>query len=206
MNAFLAGLWDGVNLWIQWDAVAPERGYEVQVRYDVEGWKEWRSVFGPEPYLRCWAVLPTFAEGSRAEARIRVVGEEEWVQAREVVFQKCRCLFEIASTRRVLHLLDGTHFTATVDGAVATYILPEEIEIPAGGAVQVEMVACQSTGYCQLDHQDHFLLRPSLGVTIRNLAPSIEDIAETGRDFTVLARCVADGPFTIAFGANLLHS
>ena len=137
VNVYIAGQWDGVNLWLQWDDVAPEKGYEVQVRLDLPLWTEWKTLFGAAPFRRNWAVFPTYCEGKKAEARVRVFGEEGWFPAQEVIFKKSQCLFEIASSQKTLHLLEGTRFTACVDGAVATYILQEEVEIAAGESAQV---------------------------------------------------------------------
>lgn len=206
MNVYLAGEWDGINLWLQWEDVSPDKGYEVQVRCeDLPQWTDWKTLFGHAPYKRSWAVAALHCEGHKVEARVRAMGSTDWWPAQEVKFKKSRCSFEIASTQNALHLLEGTRFTACVDGAVATYVLSEEIEIPAGGSAHVEMTALQSTGYCQLDSAGHFLLRPSLGVTVKNIGPSVEDIEETGRDFTIMAHRKPDGRPMVAFGPNILH-
>lgn len=197
MSPYICGRWDGVNLWIQWDDKPRAGGYflEVSVRPPSGDWDAHR-VGGDDPLKEAWMVVPVWHEGWEAMARVRTAAGP-WVQAEEVTFLRSRCPFEFWTARRPLHFQPGTEFMSIVDGAGCVYILQQEIELEPGQRAEVEMHAALSSGYCQLDHPGHFLLKPSLGVTIQNIAPSIDDVVGTGRDFTVLQRAPQEGPIRI---------
>jgi len=201
-SPLICGKWDGVNLWVQWDALAEgaEVGWflEVALSLHLTDPITWEAKGGTAPLRQTWMVLPTFREGWWARARVRVAREgAEWVSAQEVTFARSRCLFEIASERRTVHYVPGTQFAAVVDGASCVYELGEEIEVRPGEAYEGEMQVAVGSGYCQLDHENHFLMRPSLGLTIRNLAPSVDDVEPTGQSWTQLTRMEERPPLVI---------
>ncbi|GEM_PF-5925643 len=205
MNLLICGKWDGVNLWLQWDAdaAALATGFELQIRYSSKGqWEPWKRVGGVDPIKRAWMIVATYRDGGEAQARIRLfgAGDNAWVPCRECTFQKSTCDFEISSERKPVAFEAGHFFASTVDGAACAYVLKDAIEIAAGETLKVTLEANHSSGWHQLDHENHFDIRPSLGVRVRNLEPSVNDVQETGRGFTVMERVLPDGPLVIAFG------
>ena len=226
-HAFLCGLWDGMHLWVQWDDTAPDAGYRLQVRLrpnDQAAWEAWRDV-SAKPLRRAWAVVPLWREGWAAQARVAVAEELKvdrtpsalvesleipdaalnsqlstlnWSPATEVTFQHARCAFEIATETTRVHYLHGTEFSTKVDGAPCHWRLDDDVELEPGEKVRLEMTA-GATGYSQLDRAGHFDLRPAPGLRIRNLEPSVDDVRETGRDFTMLAPRPRDAPLKVTF-------
>ncbi len=214
MKAHLCGLWDGANLWTQWEDVAPETGYRLRFRVVLPKAGEWRMVGGSEaPLRKPWLVLQMGGvqhategnPGATVEVQVAIAktGPEsdlEWVQATEVTFARSRCRFEFTAGPRGIHFPKGGEFSCIVDGAGAHYALQQEIELAAGDVAEMELVATLLTGYCQLDRPDHFVIRPGLGTVIRNVAPSEDDVEETGQTSSAL-RVMRGQPLKIAFAA-----
>lgn len=208
-HAFLCGLWDGMHLWVQWDDTAPDAGYRLQVRLrpnDQAAWEPWRDVCA-KPLRRAWAVVPLWREGWAVQARVAGLADAalnfqlstlNWSPATEVTFQHARCAFEIATETTRVHYFSGTEFSTKVDGAPCHWRLDDDVELEPGEKVRLEMTA-GATGYSQLDRAGHFDLRPAPGLRIRNLEPSVDDVRETGRDFTVLAPRPRDAPLKVTF-------
>lgn len=181
----ICGLWDGCNLWAQWERVEGATYlFEWRVRPDGG----WRPVQRKGGLRRSWLVLPTWLEGKEIEARVAIVadGEPDWQTAREVTFSKSRCRFEIRSERSPLHLPLGSRLTTVVDGAACSYVIGEEVGLQPGESVEVDAEAIDASGFQQLDAPDHFLSRPRPGVLIRNVAPSVADTFPTGRNYTAI--------------------
>lgn len=206
----LVGLWDACHLWLQWESAGEAVLYRVQYRLregSKKEWGPWQDVGGR--LTRAWFKWATWRGGWQAQARVAIsysqLGEAAipdagcWQAAREVTFTHSACLFEIAAGRQAVHYPKGTPFSAIIDGAGCTYLLAEEIEVEAGETAQVEMTAEGATGWNQLDHPDHFLIRPAYGRVIRNLEPSRSDTAPTGRDFTEIGVLARTHPVTVAF-------
>lgn len=205
MKAYLCGAWDGTNLWVQWDDLESEKGYRLEVRYRTPGkdWQKWMPIESTGPYKRTWIVVPTWHEGWDAQARVGLFGEEDWVMAQEVTFLRSRCLFEFSTTTRRMVYKPPGDFSAIVDAAACTYRLEREVDIEPGDTVQVEMTAARLSGYCQLDYAGHFEINPNKGVVIRNVAPSEDDVDETGRDFTKIEALPFEAA-RIVFGENVM--
>lgn len=188
----ICGRWDGCGLWLQWNpAETKSTPFELQIRYrrdDRSEWGPWIMTVPPQGPLCHWGVIPTWKEGWQAQARVRIGGssEEDWESASEVTFTRCSALFEISSAKYDQHFVAGSVFHAQVDGAASSYQAKEEIFVKAGETIRTHLYAMGSSGYFQLDHANDFDVRPTFGVRIRNLEPSVEDISETGRDFTVI--------------------
>jgi hypothetical protein len=131
------------------------------------------------------------------------------VLAQEAEFLQSECDFEISSAQKRLYFPIDPHgvsavFVSTVDGAACAYELRQELEVLPGEAKKVTLRAHFQSGWSQLDRENHFDLRPSLGVRIRNLEPSRNDLRLTGADFTR----IEPGPkqaLIVAFGANHFH-
>ena len=188
----ICGKWDGCGLWLQWNPAEDRSAeFELQVRYrrDVQaGWSPWIPTTPPQGSRSHWGVIPTWKEGWQVQARARLKGasEEDWEQAEEVTFLRCWAKFEISSTKYNQHFTAGTIFHAQVDGAACAFQSKEEISVKAGEKVEVPLYAMGSSGYFQLDAENDFDVRPTFGVRVRNLEASVEDIKETGFDFTVI--------------------
>jgi len=222
MKVHLCGQWDGANLWLQWEDAAPDAGYRLRVRAILPKAEAWRAIGGLSPLKRPWMVLPMWSmhatpgnPGATVEAQVAVAvasaadgktPEPEWVQATEVTFARSRCQFEFTAGPRGMHFPKDAEFSCIVDGAGAHYALQEELELAAGEMAQKELVAAATTGYCQLDRPDHFVIRPGLGSVIRNVAPSEDDVVETGATASVLRvmPIPPDGaPLKMVFGNRL---
>ena len=191
-------------------------GLESQLSTFPE-WEPWRDV-SAKPLRRAWAVVPLWREGWSVQARVAAVEPETrtadgagaeaggsnpepetpWSPATEVTFQQARCAFEIATETTRVHYLPGTEFSTKVDGAPCHWRLDDDVQLEPWEKVRLEMTA-GATGYSQLDRADHFDLRPVPGLRIRNLEPSVDDVRETGRDFTVLASRPRDTPLKVTF-------
>lgn len=213
MNVHMCGLWDATNLWLQWDDVAPEAGYQLQVRFrrpPAENgggeWQPWSPIERNRPYRKPWIVIPTWKNGSQCQAQVGPAGGA-LVSAREVTFLRSRCQFSIETTRRTVRYPAGAEFHSIVDGAACHYALGEEVDLVPGQRVDVEMTAAITSGYCQLDYPGHFRTTPTLGLVIENTAASVDDLQETGRDFTVLAALPRQEPLklVIAQGRNYFN-
>jgi hypothetical protein len=197
LDPFICGNWDGSGLWLQWSAV-PGAEYELQIRFrakESDAWGSWVATVPPQGPHSTWGVIPTWKEGWHAQARVRVkpfpdVAEEgvsfDWESASEVTFGFCSALFEILSEKYDQHFVAGTMFHAQVDAAACCYQAREEIFVKAGESARVKLFATGASGYFQLDHPNHFDVRPTFGVRVRNVEASVEDIAPTGRDFTII--------------------
>jgi hypothetical protein len=191
LNPMICGLWDGSGLWAQWTPIDEATQYELQVRYRAkadDAWGQWLDTVPPQGPQSAWGVIPTWKEGWQCQARVRAVGasEEDWELATEVTFRCCSALFEISSEKYDQHFVAGTLFHAQVDLAACAYETREEILVRAGESVRVRLYATGASGYFQLDRPDHFDVRPTFGVRVRNVEPSVEDVEPTGRDFTVI--------------------
>jgi hypothetical protein len=205
----ICGLWDGCGLWLQWEGV-PEAAYELQIRYrreEADPWGEWIHTVPPQGERSHWGVIPTWKEGWMAQARVKMedsgnLSDDAFEIAREVTFAQCTALFEISSERYDQHFVAGTIFHAQVDGAACAYQAHEAIHIRAGEKARVRLIATGSSGYFQLDHPDHFDVKPTFGVRVRNVEASVEDIAETGRDWTVIAPKPQPDMVTMAVAAK----
>jgi hypothetical protein len=151
---------------------------------------------------RAWLVLPTWMPGMEIRAAVGFDGDpvEKFCPAREVTFRESRCTFEVSTTIHPFQMPAGAEVHAQVDGAGAIYRLLDPVALAAGGRCEVRGVAMGATGYQQLDHAGHLCVRPTLGVTIQNTEPSTDDVAETGRLFTVIEASLPDGPVRIAIG------
>lgn len=203
MNPTIVGAWDGTHIWLQWDATDAPRGYDVSLRFKSQKVKEWGDWQPPIHSMRPWLSAGTTRTiGTQVQARIAVTEDAkkvenfDWVNAVEAKFNRCLCNFEFASSKKNYHFVEGTNFHCTVDGAVCSYSLTNEIEVALGTKVVSEMKAMGPTGFAQLDNENDFYIRPALGLTIRNTESSREDVEATGRDFTVLS--VMRGPITLA--------
>jgi hypothetical protein len=188
LDPFICGKWDGSGLWLQWSAV-PGAEYELQIRFrakESDAWGAWVTTVPPQGPHSTWGVIPTWKEGWHAQARVRVAGDANWELASEVTFGFCSALFEILSEKYDQHFVAGTMFHAQVDAAACCYQAREEIFVKAGEWVHVTLYATGASGYFQLDHTNHFDVRPTFGVRVRNIEPSVEDIAPTSRDFTII--------------------
>jgi hypothetical protein len=218
LNPLTCGRWDGVHLWLQWDPSGrPDSGefagFETDVRFaspvkavgEGPAWGPWQPVGRSSPLFQGWIRFPTWKQGWLAQARVRPVGGE-WELAAEAEFLESECDFEISSERKGLYYPPDASgvsavFVSTVDGAVCAYRMEGELEVPAGEARKVTLRAHFQSGWSQLDRENHFDLRPSLGVRIRNLGPSRNDLRLTGADSTR----IEPGPkqaLLAAFGAN----
>ncbi|HEX8312320.1 MAG TPA: hypothetical protein VF614_13450 [Chthoniobacteraceae bacterium] len=157
LKVFLCGAWDGVSLWAQWEDVAPELGYLLQVRLRPVGgtWEEWKPIGGLKPLRENWLVVPVWRQGWEAQAQVAVADPEPaYVLASEVTFQRSHCLFEISTEERRIHFSRGTEISTQVDGAGCTYTLFQEIELQPGenaecvakaGALPVGIIPVQVT-------------------------------------------------------------
>lgn len=177
MNAYLCGRWDGCHLWCQWDDLAPSQGYRLELRLRLPGaadWLPWRAIGGPAALEKPWLVVPLWKGDAEVEARVAIEAPElEWFPLAEVTFDRSTCRFELQAGARPAHYQAGTEFAAIVDHAGCHYRLVEEVEVQAGESALVTMEAALLTGWCQLDHPDHFSIRPALGRVIRNVAASV---------------------------------
>ncbi len=189
----LCGRWDGCHLWLQWSGDAAAERYEVQVSYrrrEVEAWGEWDTVVPPQGPHRDWGVIPTWKENWQVRARVRSVyagnSPGEWETAREVCFVQGACEFEISTLRQDVRFPQGTTFHAIVDGGSACYALEEEVALEAGGVWSGVLRSYGASGWHQLDRIGHFTLSPAFGVTVRNVAPSRDEVEETGEYFTTI--------------------
>ena len=218
MNPLMCGNWDGVNLWLQWDDVDPAKGYDIQLRYAKPIQPVWGNKWISIPSKkRPWAIVPTWKEGSLVQARVRVSGgnDADWVSAMEIAFLRSTCDFEISSETKDLYFAPplkrkpvadapvpfSAMFTRQVDGGACAYLLTEELSVAAGTQSKVTLQAAISSGWSQLDFENHFDHRPSLGVRIRNLGPSVGDVVPTGRAFTQMVAAKGQ-QILVAFGAN----
>ena len=230
LSPFIVAHWDGTHIWLQWDAgdAPAATGYEVRLRFRKSGeteWEPWKpTIKATKPWLTYPSnrligtqvqgeVRPVVAGVSPAKLEDNAGGlpAAGWERAVPAKFVRSRCLFEISSQQKDLHYVEGMMFHCHVDGAACSYRLTEEIEINAGETRQVELEAVASSGYAQLDKPGDFLLRPGLGITIRNVAPSHSDVEPMAgapisvrpglwsRDFAVVDVAPRDGPVTIAF-------
>lgn len=188
LNPKICGKWDGCALWLQWQPLGEDVSYDLELRYRTadKEWTEWTRVVMPQGEKSYWGVLPTYKEGAMAQARVARAGTDDFEIANEVHFRKCTCLFEISSEKLKQHFPKGTIFHAQVDAAACAFELEEEILVEPGKPVCVRLLSKDASGYQQLDHENHLDIRPLYGVRIRNLEPSVDDIEETGRDFTVI--------------------
>lgn len=201
LQPMICGEWDGCAVWLQWSAAnqdpAVETKYDVRLRFrrnELEAWTAWLKVKPRQGPKSTWAVIPVWREGWQCEAQVRVTEpartaadeEQGWETATEVTFQRCTALFEFASAKYDRHFAKGTTFHAQVDAAACVYELLEEIEVKPPFVVRSRMKAIGSSGYFQLDHENHFDINPSLGVRVRNVLPSEEDVSGTGRNFTIV--------------------
>lgn len=207
MNVHLCGLWDGANLWLQWDDVWPDAGYLIRLRLRTAGqaWGDWMAIEHHRPYPRNWIVIPCGnKQGWEAQAAVSVaLAGEEWVPCQEVTFLQSRCLFAFLSTRRPILYARGSVFHAVVDSAACHYALLEDLQLETGVPVQATMVSASTSGYAQLDYPGHFNLSgATLGLTIQNVEPSVEDVQPTGRDFTALAPLVRKEPLRLVLGSR----
>lgn len=212
LNPQLCGEWDGCSLWLQWTPADPDEKtlYELQIRLrknESAEWPEWMTIVPRQGERKCWAVIPTWKQNWQAQARVRIkpsasaeamADDAGWEPASEVTFNRCTCLFEFTSEKAEAHFPAGTTFHCQVDAAACSYELLEEINVPAGGKVRSEMGAVGASGYFQLDHPGHFDFRPIFGVRITNLEASKEDVAPTGRDFTVIQQKEVPDPISFA--------
>lgn len=191
----ICGKWDGCGLWLQWNPVEDKSAsFELQIHYrsNVQaGWGPWIPTTPPQGPRSHWGVIPTWKEGLQAQARVRLLDpgadwENDWDTFQEVTFLRCSAEFEISSAKYDQHFVAGAIFHAQVDGAACAYQSKEEISVKAGGKIKTNLFAMGSSGYFQLDKENDFDVRPTFGVRIRNLSASVEDIEDTGRDFTVI--------------------
>lgn len=197
LKPMLCGCWDGVSVWLQWENAGTE--YCVQVRYQNprdKQWTEWRDIVLPQGKKSYWGVLPTWKQGWLIQARVGVDGES-WELAREVTFNKSRCLFEVRSEKRVLRISEGDQIHAIVDRAACSYAAEQLIEIEAGESAQGWFTALTASGYCQLDRPGDFEIHPAPGVTIQNMLASVQDVTETGRDYSQITAASPKGPISI---------
>lgn len=201
----ICGKWDGCGLWLQWNAVEDKSAaFELQIHYrrDVQsGWGPWIATTPPQGPRSHWGVIPTWKEGWQAQARVRLLDpdadwENGWETFQEVTFLRCSAEFEISSAKYDQHFVAGAIFHAQVDGAACAYQSKKEISVKAGEKIKTTLFAMGSSGYFQLDNENDFDVRPTFGVRVRNLSASVEDIEETGRDFTVIEAKQSD-PITM---------
>lgn len=196
LRPLICGKWDGTALWVQWDAVGDGVSYEMQVRYrnnsprggaESAEWGDWIRTVPPQGERSHWGVVPTWKEGWSVEMRVRVKGEEEFETAREVTFTQCSAPFEISTTKYDLNFVAGHIFHSQVHGAACAYQSREAIQLKAGTlSHRVTLYAMGTGGYFQLDKPGDFELSPTIGAKMHNTGPSVDDVKETGRDFTVI--------------------
>lgn len=207
MHPFMVAFWDGTNVWLQWDPGPEASGYEVRIRFRKEGEAVWEDWLPTIKTRYAWTIYPSNRKvGTRVQAEVRRAQpgrdqtEMEWERATPAKFIRSRCLFEFSSQRSDLYYEKGVMFHCHVDGAACSYRLPEEIEIKRGQKQLIELEAVASSGFAQLDRAGDFLLRPGLGIVIRNIAPSHSDLEWIGgSDYAVLEVAPRDGPVTLAF-------
>lgn len=216
MRVYICGTWDGTNLWLQWSDEAPEAGYHVRIRLrenETKEWEPWQPVASSDPafdsadpFRRSWIVVPTWRAGWMAEAAVKIATGEEWVQAQEVTFLRSRCRFRFSTERRPLRYAKGEEFHSIVDAGGCHYALQEELWLEPGQSADMELVATMDSGFCQIDHAGDFEMRPALGVLIKNLEPSRNDVEMTGREFTVIQPTARKSPIKIVFsGVNYFN-
>lgn len=191
LNPKICGKWDGNSLWLQWNLAEEGVEFDLEIHYrrdDQSEWTPWITTVPPQGARSHWGVIPTWKEGWIAQARLKRRGAppRDWELAAEVTFLKCSAKFEITSEKYEQYIAAGTIFHSQVHGAACAYQCREEIYLKEGDRVVLTMFAMGSSGYFQLDRKNDFDIKPNLGVRIRNLAESIEDIEDTGRDFTVI--------------------
>ncbi len=199
LNPVLVGQWDANHLWLQWDDIAPDQGYAIEVQYKplFSEWGDWMRMEWQAPYRRCWLKWPTHKAGLLARARVGIVGGamEPAVAGR---FTRSRCLFEFSGDRKVTFRAGDT-FHLQVDGEYCEYRLAKDVSVD-GGPVLEAMESTQSSGFAQLDHAGHFSIEPMNGVRVRNTGPSVEDLARfPEQDFVTVEQASVDGPVGIAF-------
>jgi hypothetical protein len=196
VNAFIVGAWDGTHIWTQWDAQFADE-YEVQYACRRTGARQWENWREPFVVRESWHVFNPHRRGVQVLARVRRARQGGWSEAKEAIFGKSKCLFEFASRDRTLYYREGAAFTCYVDGAACCYHLTRELEVPQGESRKVWMEAAAASGWSQLDRPSHFSIRPSLGVVIRNVSLSENDLLPLTRGFTELA-VRQGGPVTMA--------
>ena len=218
----LAGHWDACHFWCQWTALDGAT-YLFEWRWrnrtsDAEcvmrdseltnhasritnpsAWSAWQPVSRDGGLQRPWLAVPTWRAGAEIQARVAVASSSpEWELAQEVTFLKSRVRFRGRSEREAFAVPAGTELACIVDGAACVYRLIQDLVIPALGAAEADAESLGASGYMQLDHPGHFAIRPALGVTIENIAPSENDVQPTGRASTILSAAPACPP-RIAF-------
>lgn len=204
-HVYFTGQFDGCNLWMQWDLGAAEGiGYRVQWRSRLPGgeWGEWQTL--GQIVTRPWLSLPLWREGHEVQAAVAEDREgAPIVQAQEVTFRKPFCRFELRNERpiggRVARFEPGTKFICTVDEAPCAYVLQDDLLLEPGESSETVMLAASAVGWSQLDAPDDFFIRPALGVVLRNVEPSTQDVEPTGRDYTVMQAVKPDGPMLVSF-------
>lgn len=211
MNLLICGLFDGTNLWLQWDPPPDGTPVEVQTRYAAAEGAAWGHWIKNGTLSKCWLVVKAWKEGWIAQARVRpsIPGQGQeggWQTAQEVKFLRSQCEFAIISQFRPLYFPPDASgvsalFVAVVDGAACAYGMRGELQVEPGEEKKLLLEARLESGWSQLDYENHFDLRPSLGVRVRNTGPSVNDVEPTGRDFTRLEKAPAQS-LVLAFGGN----
>lgn len=165
-------VWDGCHVWVQWDPTAAP--YKVLIAFD-----EGKEMVALEGHPHAWASIPTWKDGS--EIVVHVVdanGVRE--QATPAKFSTPKAPFRISNSSPIeFSAPAGSIFNAIVDGAAAAFQCREEVVVPSGQAVEVELVALQSVGWNQLDHPEHFRMSPAGGVEVVNLSPTEMDLEDS---------------------------
>lgn len=206
----ICALWDGHNIWLQWtpaDAWLPEApvddpAYAVRIalrRNESDVWEDWTNISAPSPITKCFRVIPVWREGWQVKAQVALIapGELQWEQAQEVTFSRCTARFRFTSENSIFRADKGKKIGGSLDGAACVYQTTEFVEASPGHPFETTLEAVQLTGWAQLDHPGHLLVRPRVGVEITNIAPSENDTTPTGRNFSVLARAQPGGAFCI---------
>lgn len=199
LDPLIVGKWNGHSLWMQWTPAEAPEGYCVEImrpspKVGADRWVE----LDAGRTKRSWLVVPMWCEGQAVHARVKANGVDgDPETAMEAEFRKCVCIFGIQAGSQPMVMDRGTMFHAQVDAAACGYALVDPVEIEPGGFARVSVVSLISSGFAQLDHEGHFDLRPGNEVRIWNLEPSTNDLALTGRDYTVLNRLPMDGPISL---------
>lgn len=200
LEPLIAGRWNGHSLWMQWTpAEDATNGYRVEIAImghpdDVPEWK----LIDAGVTRRAWMVLPIWNNGAMVRARVAVNGREGDPElARECVFKRSNCVFNFQAGAKPLVIQPQTTIHCAVDGAGASYVCAEWIDVEPGKMVQATLSSVASSGWAQLDKEGDFDIRPAAGARIWNAEPSTNDVEVTSRDYTVLSILARDGPLTI---------
>ena len=157
-------------------------------------WGPWRKLFA-HPKRIGWVVAPTHRDGWDVRVQVSTDGQT-WQDAREVEFAESRCEFSFFSEDGA-EIPAGSVISATVDRAVASYVIAHGLTVPAAMAVSAELSSEIASGYSQLDRPGDFRAK-LLGCEVINTTPSVGGIVDAGREFTSVRSAARTAPIRIA--------